>query len=127
MPGIDAYHAEYANWLRDPESFWAAAAEAIHWDRKWSAVIDRSRPPFDRWFPGGLLNTCYNAVDRHADSARGDQLALIYDSAMMGVIQRFTYRELRDAVARVAGALRSLGVGKGDRVRAGITPIARYL
>ena len=116
MPGIDAYHAEYANWLRDPESFWAAAAEAIHWDRKWSAVIDRSRPPFDRWFPGGLLNTCYNAVDRHADSARGDQLALIYDSAMMGVIQRFTYRELRDAVARVAGALRSLGVGKGDRV-----------
>ena len=66
--------------------------------------------------PGGLLNTCYNAVDRHASGSRGDQLALIYDSPVTGVIQTFTYRELRDRVARVAGVLRHLGVGKGDRV-----------
>ena len=79
-------------------------------------MIDRSRAPFYRWYEGGLLNTCYSAVDRHADGARADQLALIYDSPVTGVIQRFTYRELRDQVARVAGVLRSLGVGKGDRV-----------
>jgi len=113
---MDAYHATYARWLRDPESFWAEAAGAVHWDRKWTAVVDRSESPFYRWFPGGLLNTCYNAVDRHANGARADQLALIYDSPVSGVIQRFTYRELRDAVARVAGALRNLGVVKGDRV-----------
>ena len=88
----------------------------MHWQQKWTKVIDRSRAPFYRWYEGGLLNTCYSAVDRHANGARADQLALIYDSPVTGVIQRFTYRELRDQVARVAGLLRSLGVGKGDRV-----------
>jgi propionyl-CoA synthetase len=92
---MDAYHATYARWRRDPESFWAEAAGAVHWDRKWTAVVDRSESPFYRWFPGGLLNTCYNAVDRHAIGARADQLALIYDSPVTGVIRRFTYRELR--------------------------------
>ena len=116
MTNIDAYHATYSRWLRDPESFWAEAAAAVHWDRKWTAVVDRREPPFYRWFTGALLNTCYNAVDRHANGARADQLALIYDSPVTGVIQRFTYRELRDGVARVAGALRRLGVAHGDRV-----------
>ena len=116
MKPTDAYDAAYSSWLHDPESFWAEAAEAVHWHQKWTKVIDRSRAPFYRWYEGGLLNTCYSAVDRHANGARADQLALIYDSPVTGVIQRFTYRELRDQVAGVAGVLRSLGVGKGDRV-----------
>ena len=116
MRSIDAYEAAYSHSLHDPESFWAEAAEAIHWHQKWTAIVDRRQAPFYRWYPGGLLNTCYNAVDRHASGGRGDQLALIYDSPVTGAIQTFTYRELRDWVARVAGVLRRLGVGKGDRV-----------
>ena len=116
MKSIDAYDDAYSRSLRDPDTFWAEAAEALSWQEKWTTVLDRSRPPFYRWFPGGLLNTCYCAVDRHANGPRADQLALIYDSPVTGVIRRFTYRELRDEVARVAGALRSLGVSKGDRV-----------
>ena len=113
---MDPYHAAYSRWLREPESFWAEAAHGVHWDRTWTSVLDRTQAPFYRWFAGGQLNTCYSAVDRHADAGRGDQLALVYDSPVTGVIRRFTYRELRDGVARVAGALRGLGVGKGDRV-----------
>jgi propionyl-CoA synthetase len=79
-------------------------------------VLDDSRPPFYRWFPGGLLNTCYNALDRHVESGRADQLALIYDSAVTGVVQTFTYRELLDQVAKFAGVLAGQGVQKGDRV-----------
>ncbi|MYK25442.1 MAG: propionyl-CoA synthetase, partial [Dehalococcoidia bacterium] len=72
--------------------------------------------PFYRWFPGAVTNTCYNALDRHVEGGRGDQPALIYDSPITGVIERFTYRELLDRVARVAGVLAEAGVGKGDRV-----------
>ena len=74
------YHDVYARWQAAPEQFWADAAEAVHWYRRWDAVLDDSRAPFYRWFPGALVNTCYNALDRHADSARADQPALIYDS-----------------------------------------------
>jgi propionyl-CoA synthetase len=116
MKPVDAYEAAYSRSLRDPEGFWAEAAESAHWQQKWTEVLDRTRPPFYRWFAGGLLNTCYCAVDRHADGPRADQLALIYDSPVTGVIRRLTYRELRDGVSRVAGALRKLGVSKGDRV-----------
>ncbi len=63
------YHDVYARWQAAPEQFWADAAEAVHWYRKWDAVLDDSRAPFCRWFPGALVNTCYNALDRHADSA----------------------------------------------------------
>jgi propionyl-CoA synthetase len=116
MTRADAYGAAYAQALRDPEGFWADAAEAVDWQQKWASVLDRTRPPFYRWFTGGLLNTCYCAVDRHANGPRADQLALVYDSPVTGVIRRLTYRELRDGVSRVAGALRALGVAKGDRV-----------
>jgi propionyl-CoA synthetase len=99
------------------EAFWAEQAAEIVWTRHWDKVLDDSRPPFYRWFRGGELNTCFNAVDRHVDSGHGDRLALIYDSPLTGgTIRRFTYRELRDEVARFAGVLRGLGVGKGDRV-----------
>jgi propionyl-CoA synthetase len=99
-----------------PEAFWAEAAERIHWSRHWDRVLDESRAPFYRWFAGGELNTCHNCLDRHVDAGRGAQLALIYDSPVTQTQRRFTYRALRDEVARFAGALRQRGVGKGDRV-----------
>jgi propionyl-CoA synthetase len=110
------YDEVYARSRRDPEGFWAAAAEDLHWDRRWDRVFDDSRPPFYRWFPGGMLNTCYNALDLHVDRGRGKQAALIYDSPVTGTVKAFTYLALRDEVARFAGALRQQGVAKGDRV-----------
>ncbi len=110
------YDEVYRRSMSDPEGFWAAAAEEIHWERRWDRVLDASRPPYYRWFAGGALNTCYNALDLHVDRGRGKQLALIYDSPVTGTIQAFTYFELRDAVARFAGALRRQGVEAGDRV-----------
>jgi propionyl-CoA synthetase len=106
----------YARSLRDPDGFWAAAAEDIHWDRRWDRVLDRSREPYYRWFGGGMLNTCYNALDVHIERGRGKQLALVYDSPVTGIVRAFTYQDLRDEVARFAGALRRQGIGKGDRV-----------
>src|SRR5581483_11040859 len=110
------YEEAYRRSLADPEGFWAEAAEAIDWETRWESVLDRSRPPFYLWFRGGRLNTCWNALDRHVERGRGEQVALIYDSPVTGTTKRFTYRELRDEVARLAGALKSLGVEKGDRV-----------
>ena len=113
---VGRYAEMYARSIGDPRAFWGEAAEAIHWEKRWSAVLDDSRPPFYRWFPGGELNTCYNALDRHVESGRAEQLALVYDSPVTGTIRRFTYRELRDEVARFAGVLARHGVGRGDRV-----------
>ncbi|VAW09106.1 Acetyl-CoA synthetase [hydrothermal vent metagenome] len=110
------YSAVYARSLEDPEGFWAEAARDIDWTRQWDTVLDRDAQPVARWFVGGELNTCYNALDRHADGGRGDQPALIYDSAVTGTVETFTYSELRDRVARFAGVLASRGVGRGDRV-----------
>ena len=102
--------------LSDPEGFWGDIARGIEWDRKWDTVLDRSTAPLYRWFSGGQMNTCYNAVDRHVAQGRADQPAIIYDSPMTGRIERFTYRQLQDLVARFAGALTNEGVVKGDRV-----------
>jgi len=102
--------------LKDPVGFWGEAAEAVHWYKRWAKVLDDSRPPFYRWFAGGQVNTCYNALDLHVEEGRGDQSALIYDSPVTNSIETFTYRELRDKVAVFAGALARLGVTKGDRV-----------
>ena len=110
------YEEAYARSLRDPQGFWAAVAEDIYWERRWDRVLDDSRPPYYRWFTGGVLNTCYNALDLHVDRGRGKQQALIYDSPVTDTIRAFTYAELRDEVARVAGALRRQGIAKGDRV-----------
>jgi propionyl-CoA synthetase len=106
----------YRRSLDDPESFWADAARAIDWDEQWERVLDDSRAPFYRWFSGGRMNSCYNALDRHVDRGRADQAALIYDSPVTDTVATFTYRELRDAVARFAGALATQGVESGDRV-----------
>jgi propionyl-CoA synthetase len=88
----------------------------VYWERRWDRVLDSTRPPYYRWFAGGVLNTCYNALDVHIDRGRGKQPALIYDSPVTGTARAFTYFELRDAVARFAGALRRQGVERGDRV-----------
>jgi propionyl-CoA synthetase len=111
-----AYDDAYARSMRDPEGFWAAAAADIAWDRRWDRVFDDSRPPFFRWFTGGRLNTCYNAVDLHVERGRGKQRALVYDSPVTGTVRSYTFTELRDEVARLAGMLRRLGVERGDRV-----------
>ncbi len=102
--------------LQDPAEFWAEAAEDISWYRRWDRVLDDSNPPFYRWFPGGIVNTCYNAVDRHVESGRAEQLALVHDSPVTGTTATLTYAELQDRVARFAGALAARGVEKGDRV-----------
>ncbi|MGA2927399.1 MAG: AMP-binding protein, partial [Solirubrobacteraceae bacterium] len=106
----------YRHSLEHPEEFWAQAAGEIDWDQPWERVLDDSRAPFYRWFAGGKLNTCYNALDRHVDRGRADQLALIYDSPVTGKAATYTYRELRDEVALFAGALAAQGVQRGDRV-----------
>ena len=110
------YAETYRRALERPEEFWAEAAEGIDWERRWDRVLDASRPPFYRWFAGARLNTCWNALDRHVAVGHGDRIALIWDSPVTGQTARFTYRELRDDVARFAGLLAGLGVTKGDRV-----------
>jgi propionyl-CoA synthetase len=102
--------------LSEPDQFWLQAANAITWSRAPQQGLDASRPPFHKWFPDGQLNTCYNAVDRHVIAGHGERTALIYDSPLTGTSTAYTYAELRDSVARFAGALRDLGVESGDRV-----------
>ena len=114
--GKGSLQAAHDQSLRNPAGFWSEAAEAIHWYRKWERVLDDSHQPFYRWFVGGELNTCYNALDLHVEEGRGGQPALIYDSPVTNTIKMFTYRELRDQVATSAGVLARLGVDKGDRV-----------
>ena len=111
-----AYAAAYEQSISDPTTFWGNAAKAVEWITEPTTVLDDSNPPFYRWFRGGSLNTCFNALDRHVRDGRGDQAALIYDSPVTGTVQTFTYAELLDKVATFAGALASLGVEKGDRV-----------
>ena len=110
------YQETYRRSIERPEEFWAEAAQAIDWERRWDRVLDSSRPPFYRWFSGARLNTCWNALDRHVARGRGERVALIWDSPVTGQVVSFTYRELRDRVADLAGVLVGLGVGKGDRV-----------
>src|ERR1043166_240234 len=111
-----AYEATYREWRRDPEGFWARAAESIHWYKKWDQVLDSARAPFYRWFSGGVVNTCYNLLDVHVERGRAEQVGLIYDSPVTGVVKSYTFRELLNEVALFAGALRNYGVAKGDRV-----------
>ena len=111
-----SYALAHARSIDDPEGFWGEAARGIDWIVQPTQVLDDSRPPFYRWFRGGQLNTCYNALDRHVIAGRGDQPALHYDSPVTGTARTLTYAELLDQVSRFGGALRALGVDKGDRV-----------
>jgi len=116
MPVVGRYKQAYTRSLADPEGFWLEAAELIDWTAPPSVALDASNPPFYRWYPDGERNTCVNALDRHVERGLGDRTALIWDSAMVPAAKSSSYRELRDEVARIAGALAGLGVGKGDRV-----------
>ncbi|WP_298887994.1 acetate--CoA ligase [uncultured Serinicoccus sp.] len=111
-----AYRAQVSSSLADPRAFWEQAARGIDWIHRPREVLDAGDAPFYRWFPDGTLNVCYNALDRHVVHGRADQTALVHDSPVTGTVRSWTYAELLDLVARFAGVLRDLGVGKGDRV-----------
>ncbi len=113
---MGSYRDAFKRSVEDPEGFWGEAAAGISWYRQPDRTLDDSQAPLYRWFPGGEMNTCYNAIDRHVEAGRGAQLALIYDSPVTNTKQTFTYDQLLDEVSRFAGALRDLGVGRGDRV-----------
>ena len=113
---MSQYRDLYASSVNDPTGFWREAAREVTWTRSPQLILDDSTPPFYRWFPDAELNTCANALDRHVESGRGGQAALIYDSPVTGTQRTFSYAELLDITSRFAGALRGLGVTKGDRV-----------
>jgi propionyl-CoA synthetase len=110
------YKEVYEQSIQQPDVFWGDAAQAITWTKKWDKVLDDANAPFYRWFAGGELNTCYNALDCHVESGRKDQVAVIYDSPVTNTIKKITYGELLDSVSRFAGVLTGLGVTKGDTV-----------
>ncbi len=111
-----AYKDVYASWQKDPEAFWLDAAKAIDWDQAPSKALTDKGDGLYEWFVDAKVNTCYNAVDRHVENGRGDQIAIIHDSPITGSISKITYTELQTRVASLAGALRAKGVEKGDRV-----------
>ena len=113
------YERAFRESVEHPEEFWGEAAKDIKWYRDYDGVLDYSSPPFYRWFTGGELNTCYNALDYHVESGRAGQVAIVYDSPVTDTVAKYTYTELRDQVATFAGALKDAGVVKGDRVLIG--------
>ncbi|XP_045454552.1 acyl-CoA synthetase short-chain family member 3, mitochondrial [Melitaea cinxia] len=112
----EEYQAAYRRSLEDPEGFWGEVGKELEWTRPWDKVLDNSDPPFTKWWVGGELSVCYNAVDRHVAAGFGDQVALVYDSPLTDTVKRITYSELQDQVSRLAGKLSELGVTRGSRV-----------
>ena len=110
------YEEAFRESVENKERFWADAARNIQWSKSWDKVLEDEKKPFFRWFSGARMNTCYNALDYHVETGRGDQVALIYDSPVTGVIEKITYKKLLEDVSRFAGVLNDLGVQKGDRV-----------
>lgn len=111
-----SYQAVYENWKSDPEAFWMDAAKLIDWDKPPSKALFDDNAPLYEWFSDGMVNTCWNAVDRHVEAGRGDQIAIYHDSPITHATKGITYQELQTRVATLAGALRARGVEKGDRV-----------
>ena len=112
----DKFKEIYKKSIENPENFWREASDDIFWFGKPSKILNKSNPPFYRWFEDGVTNTCYNALDIHIDNGRGDKTALIYDSPITGSKKKFTYKELREKVSKFANALQNQGIIKGDRV-----------
>ena len=110
------YQAVYDEWRSNPIEWWERAAADIHWDRRWTHTFDETQGAYGHWFARGILNTCYNCVDRHVEAGRGGQAALIWDSPMTDQVQTVTYAQLLEQTAKLAGALSTLGVQRGDRV-----------
>ena len=106
----------YESSIKNPEDFWQEISEDIFWFKKPTKILNKSKPPFYKWFEDGITNTCYNALDIHVDQGRGDKTCLIYDSPITGNKKQFTYKELKDKVSKFAGALTNQGINKGDRV-----------
>src|SRR5881275_465316 len=110
------YHEVYARSLRDPEGFWAEAAREIDWIEPAKKIFDSRMGLYGRWFTGALVNTCYNALDRHVAGGRADQVALIHDSPLQGKTTKFTYAEMLHEVKTLAAIMADFGVARGDRV-----------
>jgi propionyl-CoA synthetase len=113
---MSGYRESFTSSIQAPEQFWADAAKAIDWYQEPTQVLDSANPPFYRWYPNGVLNTCHNCLDRHIEAGAGDRTALIYDSPVTGTTRRYSYTQLREQVAKFAGVLTGLGVTHGDRV-----------
>ncbi|PIS99853.1 propionyl-CoA synthetase [Bradyrhizobium nitroreducens] len=116
VDGKSRYHEVHARSLADPEGFWAEAAKEIDWIQPPKTIFDPSQGTYGRWFTGGVVNTCYNALDRHVERGRADQVALIHDSPLTGSITRLTYAELLSEVQALGAIMQDFGVAKGDRV-----------
>ena len=97
----------YQNSIKNPENFWKEVSDDIFWFKKPTKILNKSNPPFYKWFEDGVTNTCYNALDIHIDEGRGEKLALIYDSPITGNKKQFTYKELKEKVSKFAGALKN--------------------
>ena len=110
------YNSVFSQSIQNKEDFWSKAAEDVRWIEKPTQILDASNPPFYKWFKGGKINTCFNALDRHVEEGNGDRTAIIFDSAMTGVKKKYSYQELTKEVSILAGALQAHGVQKGDRV-----------
>src|SRR5437588_12939808 len=110
------YPEVYAAWQRDPQAFWAEAAQEIDWIEKPRTIFDPNAGVYGRWFVGAVCNTCWNAVDRHVMRGRGPQPAIIYDSPLAGTKRTISYDRLLTEVQVLGAVLRDFGVGKGDRV-----------
>ena len=113
---MSRYQEEFDQSIQRPDQYWGEIAKAVHWEKTWDKVLDDSDKPYYRWFTGAEVNTCYNALDLHIKEGRGEQNAIIYDSAMTGEIRHYTYRRLTEETALFAGALSALGVERGSRV-----------
>ena len=109
----DKFKRIYEESIKNPEKFWQEASNDIFWFKKPTKILNKSNPPFYKWFEDGVTNTCYNALDIHIDNGDGKRTALIYDSPITGNKSKFTYEELRSKVAKFAGALKSQGATKG--------------
>jgi len=112
----DKFSKIYDQSIKDPEKFWQEASNDIFWFKKPTKILNKSNPPFYKWYEDGVTNTCYNALDFHIDQGKGNKTALIYDSPITENKNKFTYEELRSKVSKFAGALKDQGVNKGDRV-----------
>ena len=112
----DQYKKVFAESISNKEEFWSKAALDVRWTKKFDQALFEDKKPFYKWFKGGKINTCFNALDRHVEEGNGDRAALIFDSAMTNTKKRISYKELRDDTAKLAGALQQSGVKKGDRV-----------
>ena len=113
---MSGYRKIYRQSIQDAETFWGKAARDLIWQKPWERVLDTQHAPFYKWFAGGKINACYNALDRHVEEGKGEQAALIYDSPVTQTKRTYSYKELQDETARLAGAMQNLGIGKGDRV-----------